>query len=326
MRTLAVTTAAALVAALPAAAQTAPGDGAAAGWYAPGPGDRLFSGVAGLPVYAPENGAATAEAEGTAVALADLEGHALVGHVTDIVIGGENDARAGRGVVVALERHAEALPGEVDTAPEEVVAEAPGEDAPPAVVAYAVETAVAIDRIRFLHDRAAPDLGFALVSLEVQALAEAPLVERRRTAAAPGEAPATDEATPGAAPATDARPEDMPGWQPARARMTAPQITLEGYAPVPAGEIAISELEGAAVFGEAREHLGNIGRIHLDAAGRISHVTVDVGGFLGIGSREVEIGFDEMTVLRDEGRDVVEAQVDATRGTIEAMPEAGAEG
>jgi hypothetical protein len=125
---------------------------------------------------------------------------------------------------------------------------------------------------------------------------------------------------PGAAPET--RPEDMPGWHPDRERMTAPEITLEGYAPVAAEEVGIAELEGAAVFGEAREHVGNVARVHLDETGAISHVGVDVGGFLGIGAREVEIGFDEMTILRDEGRDAIEIHVDASRDAIEAMPEA----
>jgi hypothetical protein len=39
------------------------------------------------------------------------------------------------------------------------------------------------------------------------------------------------------------------------------------------------------------------------ADGAAEYVLVDVGGFLGIGTRRVAIGFDETTVLRDAGWD-----------------------
>lgn len=54
--------------------------------------------------------------------------------------------------------------------------------------------------------------------------------------------------------------------------------------------------------GSAREwdDIGEIGDIVVSEAGDIKAVIVDVGGFLGIGEREVAITFDQLKVLREE--------------------------
>ena len=53
----------------------------------------------------------------------------------------------------------------------------------------------------------------------------------------------------------------------------------------------------------------------------ITEVIIDFGGFLGMGTSQVSLGFDELTILADEGRSDVRVYVDATKEQIQAQPE-----
>jgi hypothetical protein len=55
----------------------------------------------------------------------------------------------------------------------------------------------------------------------------------------------------------------------------------------------------------------------LDDNGATQYVVVDIGGTLGVGSSPVAVGFDEMTLMRDNGG-ALRAYVDATQEQLEA--------
>lgn len=50
-------------------------------------------------------------------------------------------------------------------------------------------------------------------------------------------------------------------------------------------------------------------------------VILDFGGFLGMGTSQVNVGFDELTILTDEGRTAVRVYIDATKEQIQAQPQ-----
>lgn len=79
--------------------------------------------------------------------------------------------------------------------------------------------------------------------------------------------------------------------------------------------------------GEAIDDLAATGSVEADtgesvdmAGGRITHVVLDVGGFLGIGAHTVAVPLDELQVFRDEGSDV-RVYLPWTEAQLEALPE-----
>lgn len=79
--------------------------------------------------------------------------------------------------------------------------------------------------------------------------------------------------------------------------------------------ISVGELEDMRIFGANGEEIGEIDDVLGDAAGQPSAVTVEVGGFLGMGDREVVIGLDEIEVVGPR------LTLNRTREQIEALPE-----
>ncbi|MDN2580676.1 PRC-barrel domain-containing protein [Aquibium sp. ELW1220] len=84
---------------------------------------------------------------------------------------------------------------------------------------------------------------------------------------------------------------------------------------VPGLGISVDELEDMRIFGANGEEIGEIDDVLGDAAGQPSAVTLEVGGFLGMGEREVVIGLDEIEVIG------LRLTLNRTREQIEALPE-----
>ena len=89
---------------------------------------------------------------------------------------------------------------------------------------------------------------------------------------------------------------------------------------IPTGEIRADDLIGTTVYGAADENVGVIGDVILTPDGQVDAVTVDVGGFLGLGAKEVAIDFDTLAFMRDaEGR--MHLYTPLTKEQLEAQPE-----
>ena len=89
---------------------------------------------------------------------------------------------------------------------------------------------------------------------------------------------------------------------------------------VPAAQMRAEDLIGTTVYGAGDENVGVIGDVILSQGGEVDAVTIDVGGFLGIGAKEVAIGFDNLAFMRDgEGRTHLYTQL--TKEQLEAQPE-----
>ena len=85
-------------------------------------------------------------------------------------------------------------------------------------------------------------------------------------------------------------------------------------------QIRAENLTGTAVYGSNEERLGEIGDVILTPEGDVDAVTVDVGGFLGIGEKEVAVGMDNLAFMTDEGGDFY-LFTDFTQEQLEAAPE-----
>jgi len=83
-------------------------------------------------------------------------------------------------------------------------------------------------------------------------------------------------------------------------------------------ELIAGILEGATIYGPGDEKIGSVSHIH--GAWPKALVVIDVGGFLGIGSKPVGVPLNELEFMRDEDGNV-HAVTNWTKDELKAMPE-----
>jgi hypothetical protein len=108
-------------------------------------------------------------------------------------------------------------------------------------------------------------------------------------------------------------------WRQGRESFAAPQVERDDYRQATSEEMSLANLLDADVFNTNDENIGTVSEVVLDPDTSARFVVVDFGTLLGDGSAPVALGFDEVTVLRDDGGDV-RAYVDATRQELETAP------
>jgi len=86
------------------------------------------------------------------------------------------------------------------------------------------------------------------------------------------------------------------------------------------GEMSGDAIIGASVKNNANETIGEIKDIHVGKDGAIKGAVVGVGGFLGVGERDVLISWDQLNFTRDGDRDLV-VKTNATKDSLKALPE-----
>jgi len=69
---------------------------------------------------------------------------------------------------------------------------------------------------------------------------------------------------------------------------------------MPAGDIRAEELVGTTVYGADESNVGEIGDVVMTQDGKIDAVIMDVGGFLGVGEKEVAVGMDNLAFMTDD--------------------------
>jgi len=65
------------------------------------------------------------------------------------------------------------------------------------------------------------------------------------------------------------------------------------------GQWRASKLEGLDVYNQNNEKIGDISELLVDSTGKIQAVVVGVGGFLGLGERDVAIPFDQVKLVNE---------------------------
>ncbi len=73
-----------------------------------------------------------------------------------------------------------------------------------------------------------------------------------------------------------------------------------------AGEWRASKLIGASVTGPDNKSIGDINEIIFGRDGELKAVVIGVGGFLGMGEKNVAVPFDALTVARKPDSDAIE--------------------
>lgn len=168
------------------------------------------------------------------------------------------------------------------------------------------DVAVALREVSFASDATNPDDKVIVINMTGDALKSSPPFDRAAMDAA------TDPV------ATPTAPETMAE----REFLTAPELDRDGYTRVAAGDISVDRLLGKTVYGVDDARLGTVDDVIVDDAGAVKDVIIDFGGFLGMGTTQVALSFDEMTILTNAGNENedVRIYVDATKEQVRAMP------
>lgn len=103
--------------------------------------------------------------------------------------------------------------------------------------------------------------------------------------------------------------------------MTGTDYAAEGYAEIQIDERTAETLTGANVYDAAEDNIGNVTDLVLDGDNSVTHVLVDVGGFLGIGSHTVALPVEDVNILWHDANDDVRIHVQMTREQLETLPE-----
>ena len=129
-------------------------------------------------------------------------------------------------------------------------------------------------------------------------------------------APATAETPPDAnAPAT----AETPAAPDAKATAAAPAAGEKFLAKQESAELMASKFIGVTVYGAGDENLGDVNDIILSKDGSVDAVIVGVGGFLGIGEKNVAVPFKEISASTDENGSV-KFVLHASKEELDAAP------
>ena len=131
----------------------------------------------------------------------------------------------------------------------------------------------------------------------------APADDQTATAPADPAAPADDQTATApadpAAPADDqtaAAPADPAA--PATDQTTTAAVDKSTLTEMPAGDLRTEDLVGTTVYGANDEMIGEIGDVVLEGE-KVDSIIVDVGGFLGVGEKEVAVAMDNLAFMTD---------------------------
>ena len=98
---------------------------------------------------------------------------------------------------------------------------------------------------------------------------------------------------------------------------TAPSGSPTGAMAGPASGMRASDIIGTDVKNPQGETVGEIEELLVQNDGRVTHVVISVGGFLGMGDRRVAVPFNEMQVQAD-GRQIT---YNITKDQLKQQPE-----
>jgi hypothetical protein len=154
------------------------------------------------------------------------------------------------------------------------------------------------------------------IATALAALLAAPALAQNPTPTTPttGQQTAPGPAPPAGGTALPARPETQP---PVAASTAGGPRFINAQQDE---EMLAGTLIGTQIYNAEHQSLGEINDVLLAADGRLKAVVVGVGGFLGIGERDVAVPWPALQVSRDAEQDLV-LRLEVSREQLEQAPE-----
>ncbi len=85
------------------------------------------------------------------------------------------------------------------------------------------------------------------------------------------------------------------------------------------GEMSANAIIGAKVRNESRDSIGEVEDVYVDSSGNIKKIVVSVGGFLGVGAKDVVVKWEDVKFSRDDKSIVITTGM--TKEALKAMPD-----
>jgi sporulation protein YlmC with PRC-barrel domain len=85
------------------------------------------------------------------------------------------------------------------------------------------------------------------------------------------------------------------------------------------GDMAASALIGTKVRNANKESIGKIDEIYLDKDAKVTDVVISVGGFLGVGSKDVAVKWSDLMIAQDDTSMVLTTSL--TKEALMALPD-----
>lgn len=121
----------------------------------------------------------------------------------------------------------------------------------------------------------------------------------------------SDSAKPAATP--DTRSETTGSTTPADSSLTVPPEALSG-----AKIISANDFIGKKVYTPANETVGDVNDIILSDNGKVQAVVLGVGGFLGIGEKDVAVNMNSISMVPDGNS--IKLTINASKEALNAAP------
>ena len=93
----------------------------------------------------------------------------------------------------------------------------------------------------------------------------------------------------------------------------------EAVTTMPAERVLASKLLNESVRNKANESIGDINDVVIDKSGKVASVIVGVGGFLGLGEKDVALSFDQLSFATDDDGDLT-VTTEATKESLQSAP------
>ncbi len=101
---------------------------------------------------------------------------------------------------------------------------------------------------------------------------------------------------------------------------TAPSTNTQAdLTPIKASTISANKLKDSTVYSADNKDIGTVGDVLLGKDGKISAVVLDVGGFLGMGTKPVAIAFESLQFLTDANNHIY-VHTKFTKAELERAP------
>jgi sporulation protein YlmC with PRC-barrel domain len=86
------------------------------------------------------------------------------------------------------------------------------------------------------------------------------------------------------------------------------------------GQVSTSDLLNKSVKSVSGENVGDVNDIRIDKSGKVAAVIVGVGGFLGLGEKNVALPYEQLSFTRGaDGALIITA--DVTKESLQSAPE-----
>jgi sporulation protein YlmC with PRC-barrel domain len=115
-----------------------------------------------------------------------------------------------------------------------------------------------------------------------------------------------------------AQTQTTPTQQPAPAAAPADRTVSTGDFNAK-GDMAASSLIGTKVRNANKESIGKIDDIYLDKDAKVTDVVISVGGFLGVGSKDVAVKWSDITIGQEDNSVVLTTSL--TKDALMALPD-----